>query len=88
MTDENRKHQEECCKKSFWDSAKDTAARMAKDPGIAPDEVVKERMAICGQCDYWSGGKCDLCGCNLYVKTRFRSMRCPHDPPKWTECAN
>ena len=77
--------QNECCKKSFWESAKDTAARMAKDPSLAPNDVVKERMALCGACDHWDGGKCALCGCNLYVKTRFNSMRCPDNPPKWVE---
>ena len=46
MTDQN-----ECCRKGFWESAKDSAKRMAEDASKAPIEVRKERMAICGQCD-------------------------------------
>ena len=79
------KDQRECCTKSFWESAKDTAARMAKDPSLAPAEVVKERMSICGQCEYYNNNKCDLCGCVCTIKTSFKNMTCPHDPPKWSE---
>jgi hypothetical protein len=79
---------EECCKKSFWESAGDTAKRVLADPSLAPVEVRKERMAICGMCEYMAHNKCELCGCFLPAKTKFRNMSCPHDPPKWTECVN
>lgn len=85
MTDENKTHQEECCRKSFFASAADTAKRLAEDPSLAPSEIVKERMAICGTCDFYHNNKCDLCGCIMTIKTTFRNMTCPHDPPKWTE---
>ena len=80
MTDQN-----ECCRKGFWESAKDTASRMAEDPSKAPIETRKERMAICGMCEYFKNNKCDLCGCFMPLKTTFANMTCPHDPPKWTE---
>ena len=79
------KDQNECCRKGFFESAKETAARMAEDPSRAPVEVRKERMAICGQCEYFNNNKCDLCGCVMPLKTTFANMTCPHDPPKWTE---
>ena len=83
MTDQN-----ECCRKGFFASAADTAKRMAKDASLAPVEVRKERMAICGTCEYFNNNKCDLCGCVMPLKTKFANMTCPHDPPKWTECAS
>ena len=43
MTDQN-----ECCRKGFWESAKDSASRLAEDSSLAPVETRKERMAICG----------------------------------------
>ena len=51
----------------------------------APIEVRKERMAICGKCEYFKNSKCELCGCFMPLKTTFSNMTCPHDPPKWTE---
>lgn len=80
MTDQNS-----CCRKGFWESAKDTAKRLAQDATLAPVEVRKERMVICGKCEYFNDGKCDLCGCVMSLKTTWKNMRCPHDPPKWTE---
>jgi hypothetical protein len=85
MTEENREHQEECCRRSFFASATDTAKRLVQDPSRAPDEVVKERMAICGQCSYYNHNKCDLCGCVMTIKSQWANMTCPHDPPKWVE---
>jgi hypothetical protein len=79
------KDQNECCRKGFWESAKDTAKRMAKDASLAPEEVRKERMKICGQCEQFENNKCKLCGCVMPMKTTFANMRCPADPPKWTE---
>ena len=58
---------------------------MIQDPSLAPENVVKERMALCGMCDYYHHNKCDLCGCVMTLKTTFANMTCPHDPPKWTE---
>lgn len=76
---------DECCKKGFWESATDTAKRLAKNPSLAPAEVVKERMALCGKCEHYNHNKCDLCGCVMTLKTTFANMTCPDNPPKWTE---
>ena len=85
MTEENREHQEKCCSRNFFESLSDTARRALEDPTQAPVEVRKERMAICGQCEFMSHNRCDLCKCFLPAKTMMANATCPHDPPKWTE---
>jgi hypothetical protein len=85
---ENRKHQEACCKKSFFESLSDTARRALEDPTLAPVEVRKERMAVCGMCEFMAHNRCELCGCFLPAKSMQANATCPHDPPKWTECTS
>jgi len=46
-------------------------------------EEQHRRLTICMGCNYYDDGKCLLCGCNMNVKTNFRTAHCPHTPPKW-----
>jgi len=79
---------EECCRKSFGSSIKDTAKRLLQDSTIAPRAVAKERMTICESCDFFrpSSQICEQCGCFLPLKTTMANLRCPID--KWEEYTN
>ena len=77
--------QRECCKKSFWESAKETVTNLVRDPRPVPQAIHEERMGVCNACDYQLNGFCELCGCNLQLKTRMNNARCPAQPPKWVE---
>ena len=46
-------------------------------------EEQHKRLTICMGCNYYDDGKCLLCGCNMNIKTGFRSAHCPYTPPKW-----
>ena len=75
---------EECCKKNFFQSAADTAARMLKDPRRAPTYVQEQRLHLCNSCEHQSeSGICKLCQCVIELKVRPRNMTCPIN--KWTE---
>ena len=74
---------DECCKKSFFESAKDTARRLLEDPSIAPKSVQDARMEICKACDKNEWGRCTECGCFLIAKVKPNNMKCPLD--KWLE---
>jgi hypothetical protein len=39
------------------------------------------RMKICKSCEFFSSGKCDLCGCVLKFKTKMETEKCPIN--KW-----
>lgn len=79
--------EEECCRKSFGESLKDTAKRLVKSPRMVPSEVKKERLEICRSCDKYlpKTDQCSVCHCFMGIKTGFANMRCPVKPPMWTE---
>lgn len=74
---------DECCRFSFWDSAKDTAKRLLEDPSLAPESVQQARLALCKSCEHLNNGQCDLCGCIVALKVKPNNMRCPAE--KWLE---
>jgi len=43
------------------------------------------RKAHCQACEHWqeANDSCRLCGCALWLKRRWKSERCPLNPPKW-----
>lgn len=43
--------------------------------------ISKERLAVCGNCDRFSDGLCDECGCVMDIKTMFPDSECPLN--KW-----
>jgi hypothetical protein len=81
MTDEPQ----ECCRRSFGASLKDTAKRLLENPTIAPRAVVSDRMGICQVCDRFAAATqtCEICHCFLPLKTTMANARCPID--KWME---
>ena len=46
---------------------------------FVPDEVYKDRMAICKGCVYYSKilGNCTVCKCFMKIKSRISSQSCP-----------
>ena len=60
-------------------SAVRTAKDIAKKPGLAPPDTVRNRKDICAVCEYFDEKKnrCKKCGCMLRAKTAFLGARCP-----------
>jgi hypothetical protein len=62
-------------------------AALAGRPIRVPEDVLKEREAICAACLENLSGRCRKCGCGvraqLIRKTHLATERCPLDPPKW-----
>ena len=46
---------------------------------FVPDEIYKDRMAICKSCVYYSSllGNCKICTCFMKVKARISNQECP-----------
>jgi uncharacterized Fe-S cluster-containing MiaB family protein len=57
------------------------AIAQGEEPVSAEEQ--HRRLTICMGCEYYDSGKCLLCGCNMTVKTKFRTAHCPFTPPKW-----
>jgi hypothetical protein len=54
------------------------------DPNdLPPDQkyLYNSRIEICKTCEHNYTGHCLLCGCNLLIKLRFNTEKCPVD--KW-----
>lgn len=50
------------------------------------DQITQaERERICRECPIFikSMTKCGNCGCSLELKWKWKSSKCPLDPPKW-----
>jgi hypothetical protein len=52
-------------------------------PAAAKDDLAKERMKLCTQCEYFTklSRQCKLCGCFLDMKTKLLDASCPVE--KW-----
>ena len=75
---------DECCRRSFAASIRDTAKRLLEDPSVAPRVIAAERLKICENCDRYTSKKtCEICQCFMPLKTTMSNMKCPID--KWTE---
>ena len=46
---------------------------------FVPNEIYKDRMAICKECVYYSSllGNCTVCKCFMKIKSRISSQSCP-----------
>jgi len=57
--------------------------------GVAEEDVIATRLAICQTCDQFTGSNCKLCGCscnnsaNWTNKLAHPASTCPHNPPLW-----
>jgi hypothetical protein len=54
-----------------------------KLPAAAAEDLTKERLKICAQCEYFGklANQCKLCGCFMDVKARLLEAECPME--KW-----
>ena len=41
----------------------------------------EQRIEVCKKCEYYTKGKCSICGCVLKYKTKMETERCPIN--KW-----
>lgn len=46
----------------------------------SPDEVDR-RLKICGECEFFKGGRCMICGCFMNLKAKLATGSCPKG--KW-----
>lgn len=44
---------------------------------IAPEEVVKERLKVCDNCEHKRFGVCTQCSCIIIAKTKVAAAECP-----------
>lgn len=74
---------DECCRRSFGASLRDTAKRLFDNPKLAPRSVAADRMETCKACDHYKNDttQCDICLCFMPIKTSFSNVECPLD--KW-----
>ena len=83
--DEKMREPDDCCRRSFAASVRDTAKRLLEDPSMAPRRVAMMRLEVCEGCDHYlkESGQCDICLCYMKLTTTMANLKCPID--KWTE---
>jgi hypothetical protein len=79
---------QECCRRSFAASLKDSAKEVLKNPKLVPRQVRKDRLKVCHECDHYIEDKdqCDVCLCFMSIKASFEAMDCPLG--RWPENGN
>ena len=60
-----------------WNFAKAVTKYVAAGGKKIEEPQYAERMAICDNCEYRSGGRCLKCGCFLELKATWASADCP-----------
>lgn len=45
--------------------------------GVTDKETTARRRTICESCPDWNHGRCNLCGCYTFAKTRLTKETCP-----------
>jgi hypothetical protein len=52
---------------------------------LAPEELQKERLDICSNCEFYKESfginVCDVCGCYMSMKVKIKQLECPKG--KW-----
>ena len=54
--------------------------RLADDMKVS-DEIYRERLETCKECDYLNEGTCGACGCYVELRAAAKTGRCPYK--KW-----
>lgn len=57
----------------------DTVKAVAKNPKLIEPS---QRLEICKKCEYYSRGRCSICGCFMHIKARLAASKCRLN--KWT----
>ena len=50
---------------------------------IASKELSESRLKVCGMCSFFVENTCEVCGCNMKLKTKLLAADCPKD--RWRE---
>lgn len=53
------------------------ATFVASGGALVSDEVYRFRLAICGECEHYTGSRCKLCKCFTAAKLRLPHEKCP-----------
>ena len=48
-----------------------------------PEDVYRERLAICQSCEELMNGTCRLCGCYVETRAAKKGQKCPMVPAQW-----
>ena len=76
---------QECCRRSFGASLKDSAMQVLKNPKLATRELRAKRLEVCETCPQYlrDTDQCGQCQCIMSLKASFEAMKCPLD--KWPD---
>lgn len=55
-------------------------------PDMVPEDIEKERLAVCEVCEHKTLNICSKCGCLISLKVKFVNASCPLK--KWEEFKN
>jgi hypothetical protein len=47
------------------------------DDILCNDELIQNRLKLCGECQHWKSPRCMMCGCFMETKARFKALKCP-----------
>ena len=53
---------------------------------VAPASEIDRRLAICAECEFFSQGRCKICGCFMRFKAKLSTGDCPKG--KWNAKTN
>ena len=48
-----------------------------------PEDVYRQRLALCQDCPELLNGTCRLCGCYVETRAAKKAQQCPMVPPCW-----
>jgi len=69
--------------KLVWQFATELTTHVKGGMKTVDPATFKKRLSTCMECDKYLNGLCVLCGCNMKVKTKWKTSRCAMNPPKW-----
>ena len=74
--------------KNLFTDLKSVAKDALKGQALVPDEIQRERLAICQSCEWFDSlkTKCNKCGCYMEIKSWLASVECPLEKnKKWNK---
>lgn len=57
--------------------------KLLPDDRKATDEVYKNRLSVCKNCDELVSGICKKCGCYVEMRAAIINGYCPHEKHLW-----
>ena len=74
--------------KLVWQFATELTTHVKNGLENVDPTTFKTRMSICMECENYLNGRCIVCGCNMKLKTKWKTSKCPLHPPKWEDKKN